>query len=74
MRLESLGAHILGIIMNDIQAEIDYSHGDYSYYRYGYGGSSEKVKTGPWGAVSNFVSKKRAVKSTSGTDTTTKAK
>ena len=72
LRLESLGARILGIIMNDIQAEIDYSHGDYTYYRYGYGGASEKVKTGPWGALSKF--KKQASKLTPWTDKTPKAK
>ncbi|MBI3939900.1 MAG: polysaccharide biosynthesis tyrosine autokinase [Acidobacteria bacterium] len=37
MRLETLGATILGIIMNDIQAEIDYRRSDYYYhYRYRY--------------------------------------
>lgn len=38
LRLESLaGATILGIIMNDIQAEIDYKRSDYYYhYRYRY--------------------------------------
>jgi len=72
LRLESLGARIFGIIMNDIQAEIDNSHGDYTHYRYGYGGSSEAVKTGPWGALSKF--KKQAIKYTSRTDRTPKAK
>jgi capsular exopolysaccharide synthesis family protein len=36
MRLETLGGRIWGIIMNDIQAEIDYRRGDYQYYTYKY--------------------------------------
>ncbi|HEY2934661.1 MAG TPA: polysaccharide biosynthesis tyrosine autokinase [Acidobacteriota bacterium] len=36
LRLEGLGARIWGVIMNDIQAEIDYRRGDYHYYRYRY--------------------------------------
>jgi hypothetical protein len=37
LRLESLGGAMLGIIMNDIQAEIDYKRTDYYYhYRYRY--------------------------------------
>ncbi|HEY3130392.1 MAG TPA: polysaccharide biosynthesis tyrosine autokinase [Acidobacteriota bacterium] len=36
MRLEALGGKVWGIIMNDIQAEIDYRRGDYQYYTYKY--------------------------------------
>jgi tyrosine-protein kinase Etk/Wzc len=36
LRIESLGGSVWGIIMNDIQAEIDYSQGYFQYYHYQY--------------------------------------
>lgn len=36
IRMESVSAKIWGIVMNDIQAEIDYRRGDYQYYNYRY--------------------------------------
>jgi Mrp family chromosome partitioning ATPase len=48
-RLESLGANIWGIILNDIQAEIDYWGSEYSQYHYRYNGERQRKKSG-WAA------------------------
>jgi len=36
MRVESVGGKVWGVILNDIQSEIDYRSGDFSYYHYRY--------------------------------------
>jgi Mrp family chromosome partitioning ATPase len=44
-RLESLGANVLGIVMNDIRSEIDYKQGDFQYYQYRYEGTDPAVES-----------------------------
>jgi hypothetical protein len=36
VRVENLGGQVWGIILNDIQSEIDYRQGDFNYYHYRY--------------------------------------
>lgn len=44
LRLEGLGANVWGIILNDIQAEIDYWGSEYQHYNYRYESNGTWVK------------------------------
>jgi hypothetical protein len=41
--MESLGVDIVGIVMNDIRAEIDYTQGNFQHYQYRYEPEAEPV-------------------------------
>jgi succinoglycan biosynthesis transport protein ExoP len=44
-RVESVGGKVWGVILNDIQSEIDYRSGDFSYYHYRYDRHLDEPKT-----------------------------
>jgi capsular exopolysaccharide synthesis family protein len=44
-RVESVGGRVWGVILNDIQSEIDYRSGDFSYYHYRYDRHLDEPKT-----------------------------
>ena len=44
-RIESVGGKVWGVILNDIQSEIDYRSGDFSYYHYRYDRHLDEPKT-----------------------------
>ncbi|MBI4456237.1 MAG: polysaccharide biosynthesis tyrosine autokinase [Acidobacteria bacterium] len=48
LRLEALGCKVWGVIMNDIQAEIDYQRSDYHYYSYRYRYEPRKPESKGW--------------------------
>jgi len=45
IRIESVGGKVWGVILNDIQSEIDYRSGDFSYYHYRYDKNLDEPKT-----------------------------
>ncbi len=45
IRMESVGGKVWGVILNDIQSEIDYRSGDFSYYHYRYDKNLDEPKT-----------------------------
>jgi Mrp family chromosome partitioning ATPase len=45
VRLQNVGGNVVGVILNDIQAEIGARHSDFSYYSYGYGEAFDLQRT-----------------------------
>jgi capsular exopolysaccharide synthesis family protein len=44
-RVQNVGGNVVGVILNDIQAEIGARHSDFSYYSYGYGEAFDLKRT-----------------------------
>jgi len=67
LRVESVGGNVWGIIMNDIQAEIDYKAGDFQYYHYTYGPRAKKARKPLAARITNIFTTERPVRPASKT-------